>query len=79
MATLHIDGRNNAFTLAGTASSRTSLVEFEDHLRQVSWASGVDAPRDNLLKATSPAYRFTIHVDPEKIGPVDNASPVPQP
>jgi Tfp pilus assembly protein PilN len=60
---LQIDGRNALFTFSGVAPSRTSLVEFEERLRQLSWAGSIDAPRDNLLKAVNPDYRFSIQVD----------------
>jgi hypothetical protein len=77
--TLHIDGQNNTFTFSGTAPTRGALVEFEERLRQLSWAGEIDAPRDNLLKAVGPSYRFTIHVNlPAATGQEDDASPAPQ-
>lgn len=77
---LQVDGHSAVITFSGTAPTRTALVEFEDRLRQLAWASSVDAPRDNLLRAVSPTYRFSIQVDLAIVtGIPSDVSPSPQP
>jgi hypothetical protein len=64
----------------GTAPTRASLVVFEEHLRQLSWAKEVDAPRENLLRQVNPNYTFTVHLDLAKISPNQpNGETTPQP
>jgi Tfp pilus assembly protein PilN len=76
---VQVDGRTSVVTFSGTAPTRTQLVEFEDRLRALPWAKSIDAPRDNLLRAVNPSYRFSIQVDPAVVTGTSNGTETPQP
>ncbi len=69
ITTIAADATDKRILLTGTAPARSTLIAFEERLRLLSWVSGVEAPRENLLLPDNPPFRFSLTIDPTGRGP----------
>lgn len=55
---LQLDRRNNTFSLAGSALTRTALLKYQDLLKTIPWIEEIETPVSQLLQKENINFEF---------------------